>query len=136
MNLNRTGHFKGFYHVYTVDGKRYIEEFSFELFEICVPSFYAHYHGPDMLEDYQDCGGAEEILHIEEIENNKDEEFYFEILGKLHINFSDNYNDYYGGTETDVEVYCTDYAIEYSTKEIADCVYSFYNPSPEADFND
>lgn len=136
MNFSRTGHFKGCYHVYLLDGKRHIEEFAFELFEISLPSFYSKYYGPDMSGDFSDCGGEDELLSLPEIENNKEEEFYFEILGKLHIDFSDNHNDYYGGTETDVELYFTDYAVEFIPEETADIVYSIYNPAPEADFND
>ncbi len=78
------GRFKGVYHVYLHEGRRYIEEFMFESFEDILPSASCP---QTMSDEFRNGSYENQFLELPEVESIKSDEFYFEILGYMEINF-------------------------------------------------
>ena len=111
-------HFSGVFHVYPSDekDKRYIEELFFTVHDTRFPSQYLQ--GIDASQELDEGCFIEQFLELEDIEKNKEKEFYFEIKGSGYIDYS-TFETYYG-TEHDVEYTLEDdYKIHYIDKETA-----------------
>ncbi len=109
------GRFKGVYHVYLHNGKRYIEEFMFESFEDILPS---DIHGPTMSEEFHDSSYEDQLLELPEVESIKSDEFYFEILGSVEINFY-KCGSYEYPNEIDREMLIDPYVVKQMDEKIA-----------------
>jgi hypothetical protein len=97
------GKFKGLYHVYTDNGKRNIEEFYFDSFEDILLSKDIT-RGHSMADEFNDGMYYEQFLELEEILTNKSEEFYFEIIGEMEINFFSSSWEYSNEVDSEFEL--------------------------------
>ena len=99
------GKFKGVYHVYDYDGQRHIEEYFYECFEETMPTC----NDRTLSDEYKDSHYSNQLLELDEIEKIESEDFFFEILGVMEINFY-NYSWEYPN-EVDSEMVIDKYTI-------------------------
>lgn len=89
----------------------------FNVFEInALPS--EALKGPSIDEELSNCGFDAHLLGLDEIEKIKDEEFYFEIVGKGYVEYISFWTDC--GTEHDMEFPIEDCRIALLDKKIAE----------------
>lgn len=107
----REFYFKGIYHVYDKGG---IEEYTSTFFEYCLPGADV---GESIENEVGNCDFDRCLLALKEVEENKQDEFYFEIVGKGHVEY--DYRDTYDGPDCSADVDIDDYEIVFIPYEVA-----------------